>query len=169
MNGIHEVRGSIPLSSTKPPASLQIRRIRAGPGAGPLSPAAAIEPIEPTRGPALLPQLALALLVAGIAWGGVRLIHLLAQLPLSHWGTLSLAGALTLGRELVSTAVGTAWALPVGLAIGLSPRLSRLLQPVVQVMASFPAPMLFPVAIAAFRAAGLGLGTGSVVLMLLGT
>jgi len=37
------------------------------------------------------------------------------------------------------------------------------------VMASFPAPMLFPVAIAAFRAAGLGLGTGSVVLMLLGT
>jgi len=70
---------------------------------------------------------------------------------------------------LASTAVGTAWALPVGLAIGLSPGLSRLLQPVAQVMASFPAPMLFPVAIAAFQAAGIGLGTGSVILMLLGT
>src|SRR5262249_38270369 len=59
--------------------------------------------------------------------------------------------------------------LPVGLAIGLSPGLSRVFQPVAQVMASFPAPMLFPLAIAAFHAAGLGLGTGSIVLMLLGT
>ena len=95
-----------------------------------------------------------------IAWGAIRLVHLLAQLPLSHWGTLTLAGGLTLGRVLVSTAVGTAWAVPAGLAIGLSPMLSRLLQPVAQVMASFPAPMLFPVAIALFHAAGLGLGTG---------
>ena len=54
------------------------------------------------------------------------------------------AGALTLARVLSSTALGTLWAVPVGLAIGLSPRLSRLLQPVVQVVASFPAPMLFP-------------------------
>jgi NitT/TauT family transport system permease protein len=118
---------------------------------------------------ALLPRFALALLVALIAWGGFRLVHLLAQLPLARWATLSLAGALTLSRVLVSTAVGTAWTLPIGLAIGLSPALSRLLQPVAQVMASFPAPMLFPVAIAAFHAAGIGLGTGSVILMLLGT
>ena len=121
------------------------------------------------EGSALLPRLALGLLVAVIAWGGVRLIHLLAELPASDWATLSLAGAATLGRVLVSTAVGTAWALPVGLAIGLSPALSRLFQPVAQVMASFPAPMLFPVAIAAFQAAGIGLGAGSVILMLLGT
>jgi NitT/TauT family transport system permease protein len=117
----------------------------------------------------MLPQIALGLLLATIAWGAVRLGHLLTQLPLSHWGTLTLAGGLTLGRVLVSTAVGTAWAVPAGLAIGLSPMLSRLLQPVAQVMASFPAPMLFPVAIALFHAAGLGLGTGSIVLMLLGT
>ena len=118
---------------------------------------------------AIVPQTALGLLLAVIAWGSFRLVHLLAQLPLSHWGTLSLAGGLTLGRVLVSTALGTAWAVPVGLAIGLSPVLSRLLQPVAQVMASFPAPMLFPVAIAVFHAAGLGLGIGSIILMLLGT
>jgi NitT/TauT family transport system permease protein len=104
-----------------------------------------------------------------IAWGAIRLVHLLGQLPLSHWGTLTLAGGLTLGRVLLSTAVATAWAVPAGLAIGLSPMLSRLLQPVAQVLASFPAPMLFPVAIALLHAAGLGLGTGSIVLMLLGT
>jgi NitT/TauT family transport system permease protein len=122
-----------------------------------------------SRASAVVPQAALGLLVAMIAWGALRLGHLLAQLPVSHWWTLALAGGLTLGRVLVSTAVGTIWAVPAGLAIGLSPMLSRLLQPVAQVMASFPAPMLFPVAIALFHATGLGLGIGSVVLMLLGT
>ena len=61
------------------------------------------------------------------------------------------------------------WALPAGLAIGLSPRLSRTLQPVVQVVASFPAPMLFPLVVGALDAAGVRLGWGSIVLMLLGT
>jgi len=64
------------------------------------------------------------------------------------WALLLSAGLLTLGRVILSTLIGTLWAVPVGLAIGLSPRLSRLLQPVVQVAASFPAPMLFPAVIA---------------------
>jgi len=109
------------------------------------------------------------LVLALIAAGGLRLVHLLSTLPLAQWTRLTAAGGLTLLRVLVSTAVGTAWAVPVGLAIGLSPVLSRLLQPVAQVLASFPAPMLFPAAIALFQAAGLGLGLGSVLLMLLGT
>jgi NitT/TauT family transport system permease protein len=79
------------------------------------------------------------------------------------------AGGWTLGRVLLSTAAGTLWALPAGLAIGLSPRLSRVFQPIVQVAASFPAPMLFPLVIAGLKAAGISLGWGSVVLMLLGT
>ena len=76
---------------------------------------------------------------------------------------------MTLGRVLLSTALGTLWALPAGLAIGLSPRLARALQPVVQVVASFPAPMLFPLVIAAMQFAGVPLDWGSIVLMLLGT
>jgi len=121
------------------------------------------------RASTLFSPLALALLLALIAAGGLRLVHLLGALPLAQWGRLALAGALTLARVLASTAVGTAWAVPVGLAIGLSPALSRLLQPVAQVLASFPAPMLFPVAIALFQTVGLGLGMGSLILMLLGT
>src|SRR5213078_2431610 len=66
-----------------------------------------------------------------------------------------------------------------GLAIGLSARLSRLLQPVVQVLASFPSPLLFPIVILALQATAKGLWGrandptvlewGSVLLMLLGT
>src|SRR4029078_10911157 len=50
-----------------------------------------------------------------------------------------------------------------------SPRLSRILQPVVQVLASFPAPMLFPLVIVVLNWAGVSLGWGSILLMLLGT
>jgi NitT/TauT family transport system permease protein len=55
------------------------------------------------------------------------------------------------------------------LLIGLTPRLSRQLQPIVQVAASFPAPMLFHLVDAALTWAGVTLNWGSVLLMLLGT
>jgi len=114
-------------------------------------------------------MVALGVLIAVLAWGGWKLVRLLRLVPGATWGSAAGAGVLTLGRVLISTAIGTLWALPAGIAIGLSTRLSRLLQPVVQVAASFPAPMLFPLVIAGLQLAGVSLGWGSIVLMLLGT
>jgi NitT/TauT family transport system permease protein len=108
-------------------------------------------------------------LLALLAWGGLGLVGLLRQVPGRTWGGIAAAAGLTLGRVLLATALGTLWTVPAGLAIGLSPRLSRVLQPVIQVVASFPAPMLFPAVVAVLASAGVGLGWGSVVLMLLGT
>jgi NitT/TauT family transport system permease protein len=81
---------------------------------------------------------------------------------------LGLAG-LTLGRVLLAVGVGTLWTVPVGLFIGLSPRLRQYLQPVIQVAASFPAPMLFPLVVLVLHGLGVTLGWGSIVLMLMGT
>jgi NitT/TauT family transport system permease protein len=108
-------------------------------------------------------------LVLAMGLGMVRLALILRGVAPAAWLKLVSAGLTTLGRVLASTAIGTLWALPAGLAIGLSPRLSRALQPVVQVVASFPAPMLFPLVIALLKGAGVPLGWGSIVLMLLGT
>ncbi len=110
-----------------------------------------------------------AVLLALLGWGSVGLLHLLRRVPFGAWAGIGAAATLTLGRVLLATAIGTLWTVPAGLAIGLSPRLSRVLQPVVQVVASFPAPMLFPAVVAVLTAAGVGLGWGSVLLMLLGT
>ena len=57
---------------------------------------------------------------------------------------------------------------PVGVAIGMNPRLSRYAQPVVQVAASFPAILLFPFAIVVFLGIGLPLNIGGIFLMALG-
>ncbi len=112
---------------------------------------------------------ALVVLMALLVFGAVRIVHLLSHVQVAGWGNLLGAGLATLSRVVLSTVIGTLWAVPVGLAIGLSPRLSRLLQPVVQVVASFPAPMLFPAVVVLLHFAGIGLGVGSVILMLLGT
>ncbi len=111
----------------------------------------------------------IAVLVGTMLLGAWKLFHILATEPLHNWISVVADAGVTLGRVLGSTFLGTLWALPIGLAIGLSPRASRVFQPVVQVLASFPAPMLFPAVIALLAALNIGLGWGSIVLMLLGT
>ncbi len=150
--------------------ALRRRAVRLLPERTPRAPAPAPTSVpagEVRGGPLTL--IPLALLVALLVLGGVELIGLLRRVPGPAWMPLLGAGGLTLGRVLLATGIGTLWALPAGLAIGLSPRLSRILQPVVQVVASFPAPMLFPMAIAVLALGGVSLGWGSIVLMLLGT
>ncbi len=110
-----------------------------------------------------------AALMLVMLYGGWRLVMILRVVASREWLRLGGAGLLTLARVLGSTVLGTLWAVPAGLAIGLSPRVSRLMQPVVQVVASFPAPMLFPIVVLALKAAHVSLGWGSVLLMLLGT
>jgi NitT/TauT family transport system permease protein len=112
---------------------------------------------------------ALAVLSGFLVLGGFGMFHLLHKLPAVAWWTLFKADGLTLSRVLASVLIGLCWTLPAGLAIGLSQRLSRIFQPIVQVAASFPAPMLFPVVVAALASLKVGLGWGSIVLMLLGT
>lgn len=112
---------------------------------------------------------ALFILSAFLILGGYGVFRLLQQLHSASWWILLKAAGLTLARVMASITVGLCWTLPAGLAIGLSQRLSKIFQPIVQVAASFPAPMLFPAVIALLAAFKIGLGWGSIVLMLLGT
>jgi NitT/TauT family transport system permease protein len=67
----------------------------------------------------------------------------------------------------VALLIGSLWTIPVGVAIGFNPRLSQIAQPIAQIAASFPATALFPLILVALMRVGLGLGIGSVGLMLL--
>ncbi len=130
-------------------------------------------PVDPTRPSPWPSRIAFAIflvLLALLLVGAYRLLGLLADVTPAAWKTLGWSAGLTLGRVLLSVIIGTLWAIPAGLAIGLSPRLSRALQPIVQVIASFPAPMLYTLVIAFLALDSPGaLNWGSVLLMLLGT
>ncbi|HXN46996.1 MAG TPA: ABC transporter permease subunit [Bryobacteraceae bacterium] len=112
--------------------------------------------------------------VAGAALIGLvyALVEMTALLSTTSWvelrGILLGAGATFLRVELTLVLAGL-WTIPVGVYIGLRPRLSAIAQPIAQVAASVPATALFPIVLLLLIRAGGGLGIGSIVLLLLGT
>ena len=95
--------------------------------------------------------------------------QLLLQVSLSTWGALFLAACATFLRTITAIMIGLLWTLPVGVAIGLSPKWSRRMQPIVQVIVSIPATALFPVLLLALVSLPGGLSLAAILLMLLGT
>ncbi len=97
------------------------------------------------------------------------MVRLLVQVTLKTWGSLFLAAIFTWLRTLAALIIGVAWTVPAGVAIGLSPKWSQRLQPVVQVVASIPATAIFPILLLALVNLPGGLAWASILLMLLGT
>jgi NitT/TauT family transport system permease protein len=112
---------------------------------------------------------AASILVAGVAlWGCGRLGVLLWRVPAREWSVLALSLGATAGRAAGALSLSVLWTVPVGILLGRSPTWSRRLQPVIQIVASFPAPMLFPLVTAALLAAGVPFSVVAAVLMALG-
>jgi len=88
---------------------------------------------------------------------------------LAVFGTTFYYGFLTFLRVAVVVAVSSVIWVPVGVWIGFNPRVAQFMQPIVQVLASFPANFIFPFAIVIFLDIGLSLNFGAIVLMALGT
>ena len=118
---------------------------------------------------ALIAFAAAAFLLALVTWGAWSAAHVVAGLTWANWiYVLQCAGA-TFLRTTVALLLAAAWTVPVGVAIGMNPRLARRLQPLVQIAASVPATAVFPVLLFALLAMPGGLNMAAVALMLLGT
>ncbi|WP_446743594.1 ABC transporter permease [Silvibacterium acidisoli] len=103
---------------------------------------------------------------------GIAAFHAITLLRLVHSHEVVLlfeGAAATFLRVNVSLLLATAWTIPVGVMIGFNPRLASITQPLAQIAASFPATALFPVILVALMKLGMGLGIGSIALMMLGT
>ena len=114
-------------------------------------------------------RILLALLVAALAMGFVRLIMLLTQVKAADWREIGFDSAISFGRVLAAVALGTLWTLPAGVWIGLNPKLSSRLQPFIQFAASFPAPMIYPWILVLVIKLGGSLEWGAIPLIMLGT
>jgi NitT/TauT family transport system permease protein len=113
-----------------------------------------------------------ALAVAGaaaICWAAAQAIFMLSTITWPDLRVLLQGAAATFLRVNASLLISAAWTIPVGVAIGLNPRLARVVQPLAQILASVPATAFFPVLLIGLIRIGGGLGIGSVALMLLGT
>jgi NitT/TauT family transport system permease protein len=100
------------------------------------------------------------------AWKALDYLH--GHDALSQFGPAFLYGLATFARVVVLLIVASIIWVPIGVWIGMNPRVNRLAQPIVQVLASFPANFLFPFATAFFVYSGLPLNFGGIFLMALG-
>jgi NitT/TauT family transport system permease protein len=114
-------------------------------------------------------------LVGMAAWGTLMLFHLLIQLPLRDtpdtkgWIAVLWALLSSFGRVTAALLIGAMWTVPAGVLIGLSPRWSSRLQPFIQIVASFPSPMIFPIVTLGLLAMRVPFSIACIGLILLGT
>lgn len=96
-----------------------------------------------------------------------KLFNFMTPLSNTDWIYLLNGTLLTCGRVILAVIISTIWALPAGILIGLSQKWTRRLQPAIQIIASFPAPMIYPIIVAYTAKAGLGLNISSILLMVI--
>ena len=113
------------------------------------------------------------LFASGILIGlGFAVFHAARELSDLHredYRELLESAALTFLRVNTALILGALWTVPVGVAIGSSPRFARIAQPLVQMAASVPATALFPIILLFLLRLRGGLEIAAMLLMLLGT
>ena len=127
------------------------------------------EPDSVARGRVWLIRLLGTALVGAIVLGVFKSAVLLSGLTRPEVKEIFAGAAATFGRVNLALLLGALWTIPAGVAIGSHPKLARIAQPIAQIAASVPATALFPVVLMALVRLGGGLGTGSIILLLLGT
>jgi NitT/TauT family transport system permease protein len=113
------------------------------------------------------------LAAAGVVWLAIDAVGIVKEIRTDMTGSemahVVWLGFLTLLRVVAMTVVATVIWTPIGVLIGLRPRVARIAQPLAQIAASFPVNMTFPFIVAFFIAWRIPIDLGSVFLMALGT
>jgi NitT/TauT family transport system permease protein len=110
-----------------------------------------------------------ALIFAGLGFALVHAARELSALRREDYFTLLRSAGFTLLRVNAALLIGALWTVPAGVAIGFSPRLARIAQPLAQIAASIPATALFPVILLFLIKFRGGLELAALLVMLLGT
>ncbi|MBI5129406.1 MAG: ABC transporter permease subunit [Rhodopseudomonas palustris] len=112
----------------------------------------------------------LAVVIVGCCYAGfIALRYLSATLGFADLLSAVGQGLITLTRVVVLIALASLIWVPVGVWIGLRPKLAERVQPVVQFLAAFPANLAFPVFVVAIVRYGLNVDVFLSPLMILGT
>jgi NitT/TauT family transport system permease protein len=111
----------------------------------------------------------LGAMLIGMAYEAAKMIVLLTGLTRVELHGIFVGAGATLLRVAFTLLLAGLWTIPVGVIVGLRPKLSAIAQPLAQIAASVPATALFPIILLVLIRAGGGLGVGSIVLLLLGT
>ena len=116
-----------------------------------------------------LARIAGVIVLAGVLYAVVEMMVLLGTLTGTELREILCGAGASFLRVEFTLLLAALWTVPVGVYVGLRPRLAAIAQPLAQIAASVPATALFPIVMLALIRAGGGLGIGSMLLLLLGT
>ncbi|ANH11596.1 sulfonate ABC transporter permease [Legionella pneumophila subsp. pneumophila] len=108
-------------------------------------------------------------LIAVITGGWFLLKFILAELKVSDIFHVFLLGAATGARVIILILLSSMLWIPVGVWIGLRPRLAQKIQPIIQFVAAFPANLFYPLFVIAIVKFNLSVEIWVTPLMILGT
>lgn len=93
---------------------------------------------------------------------------MLSSIAREEWFLIFRNAGWSMLRVFAALAICIVLMVPLGLYVGSRPNLVKRLQPLIQVIAAFPAPMIFPILISVFLWLHIPLSFGAVVLMMTG-
>jgi NitT/TauT family transport system permease protein len=108
-------------------------------------------------------------ILSGVAYEFIKMLVLLAGITRAELHGIFVGAGATFLRVVFTLGLAGLWTIPVGVMVGLKPKLSAIAQPIAQIAASVPATALFPIILLVLIRVGGGLGIGAIVLLLLGT
>jgi len=109
------------------------------------------------------------IVLAAVGYAVFRMGQMLVALSTTEIGEIARGAGATFLRVEATLVLAGLWTIPVGVFVGMRPRLSALVQPLAQIAASVPATALFPVVLLVLIRIGGGMGLGAMALLLLGT
>lgn len=107
--------------------------------------------------------------IIALLWSLIRAMMIFSAIPAEEYVSVIISSFYSILRTTTAILLATLWTVPVGVYIGMNPKASRILQPLVQIASSIPATAVFPVILVILIRLGGGLTIGSIFLMLLGT
>ncbi|MGQ9815390.1 MAG: ABC transporter permease [Candidatus Roseilinea sp.] len=124
-------------------------------------------PLLPARWVDALFNATLLVIVAAISGLAIWFIH--SEVGFEEILEVVLLGAATFARVVIIVIVSTLIWMPLGVAIGMNPRVARIAQPITQFLVTFPANFLFPFVTIFLIRFGISLDIGGIFLMALGS
>jgi len=111
-----------------------------------------------------------ALVITAAILSSAKVIQMtVPHLSMSDVGMALIDGCITMFRVAILIALASAIWVPVGVIVGLRPRLTQLVQPMAQFLAAFPANLLFPIVVVLIVRNALSPNIWLSPLMILGT
>jgi NitT/TauT family transport system permease protein len=110
---------------------------------------------------------ALAMAALITLYGIISAVGMVASVPIVVWKEIVVGALFTLFRVVAVVALSAVIMVPLGLWLGVQRSLVKKIQPVIQVISAFPAPMIFPLITVGFLHFHIPLSFGSIFLMML--